>query len=132
MAEFHVGAGKARQVLGELTSTPTSDPGLNPGELGSAVEPPPDSSAAGSSPGPPPDRQPRSWPLVVLALPAFVAIWSGWVGLGGLTGLGVVHPLPGIWDGLALNTAITLPIGMETYAAFALRAWLSPAAPVRA
>src|SRR5690348_8620376 len=28
----------------------------------------------------------RSWPVLLLALPAFVAIWSGWVGLGGLTG----------------------------------------------
>jgi hypothetical protein len=34
----------------------------------------------------------RVWPVMVLALPAFVAIWSGWVGLGGLTGFGVVHP----------------------------------------
>jgi hypothetical protein len=74
----------------------------------------------------------RSWPVLLLALPAFVAIWSGWVGLGGLTGFGVVHPLPGIWDGFAINSAITLPVGMETYAAFALRVWLSPAVPVRA
>jgi hypothetical protein len=74
----------------------------------------------------------RSWPVLLLALPAFVAIWSGWVGLGGLTGFGVVHPLPGIWDSLALNTAITLPVGMETYAAYALRAWLSDRVPARA
>jgi hypothetical protein len=70
-------------------------------------------------------RPVRSWPVLLLALPAFVAIWSGWVGLGGLTGFGVVHPLPGIWDGLELNTAITLPVGVETYAAFALRVWLA-------
>jgi hypothetical protein len=74
----------------------------------------------------------RSWPVLLLAAPAFVAIWSGWVGLGGLTGFGVVHPLPGIWDSLALNTAITLPIGVETYAAFALRAWLSGNLPAGA
>jgi len=74
----------------------------------------------------------RSWPVVVLALPAFVAIWSGWVGLGGLSGFGVMHPLPGIWDRLAVNTAITLPVGMETYAAFALRVWLSQGVSVRA
>jgi hypothetical protein len=74
-------------------------------------------------------RHMRSWPVVLLALPAFISIWSGWVGLGGLTGFGVVHPLPGIWDGLSLNTAITLPVGMETYAAYALRVWLSPALP---
>jgi len=68
----------------------------------------------------------RSWVLLLLAAPAFVAIWSGWVGLGELTGFGVVHPLPGIWDSLAVNTAITLPIGVEAYAAYALRAWLAP------
>lgn len=74
----------------------------------------------------------RSWPVLLLALPAFVAIWSGWVGLGGLTGFGIVHPLPGIWPSLSLNTAITLPVGVETYAAYALRAWLTPGAPRRA
>ncbi|MEU6130682.1 ABC transporter permease [Saccharopolyspora sp. NPDC047091] len=72
------------------------------------------------------------WPVLLLALPAFVAIWSGWVGLGGLTGFGIVHPLPGIWSGFELNTAITLPIGVETYAAYALRVWLSGQVPHRA
>ena len=75
---------------------------------------------------------PRAWPVLILALPAFVAIWSGWVGLGGLTGFGIVHPLPGIADEFALNTAITLPIGMETYAAYALRVWVSRHVPRRA
>ncbi len=70
-------------------------------------------------------RPVRPWPVLLLALPAFVAIWSGWVGLGGMTGFGIVHPLPGIADRLSLNTAITLPIGVETYAAYALRVWLS-------
>jgi hypothetical protein len=74
----------------------------------------------------------RSWPVLLLALPAFVAVWSGWVGLGELTGFGVVHPLPGIADGFTLNSAITLPIGVETYAAFALRVWLSGRVPARA
>lgn len=74
----------------------------------------------------------RSWPVLLLALPAFVAIWSGWVGIGGLTGFGVVHPLPGIADRVSLNTAITLPVGVETYAAFALRVWLSGRVPARA
>jgi hypothetical protein len=32
----------------------------------------------------------------------------------------VVRPLPGIWDDLVLNTAITLPIGVEAYAVYAL------------
>src|SRR4051795_9353602 len=75
---------------------------------------------------------PRSWPVLLLALPAFVAVWSGWVGLGELTGFGVVHPLPGIADGFTINSAITLPIGVETYAAFALRVWLSGQVPASA
>lgn len=70
--------------------------------------------------------RPASWPLVLLALPAFVAIWSGWVGLGQMTGFGKVQPLPGTpladWT---LDTSITLPIGMEVYAAYALRVWLA-------
>ncbi|WP_280410086.1 sigma-70 region 4 domain-containing protein [Nocardia brasiliensis] len=79
----------------------------------------PDASAgAGSVP-------PRAWPVLLLALPAFVAIWSGWVGLGELTGFGPVHPLPGIANDFELNTAITLPIGMEAYASYALYVWLS-------
>src|SRR5204863_5319815 len=73
-----------------------------------------------------PVRRLPVWPVLLLAAPAFVAIWSGWVGLGGLTGFGIVHPLPGIADRLAINSAITLPFGVETYAAYALRAWLSP------
>ncbi|GIJ81423.1 hypothetical protein SAMN05443287_11939 [Micromonospora phaseoli] len=81
---------------------------------------------------PPPTRRAVAWPVVLLALPAFVAIWSGWVGLGGLTGFGVVHPLPGIWDSFSINSAITLPIGVETYGAYALYVWLSGRVPERA
>jgi hypothetical protein len=73
-----------------------------------------------------------TWPIYLLAMPAFVAIWSGWVDLGRLTGFGVVHPLPGIWDEFSLNTAITLPIGLETFAAYALYVWLSGSVPPRA
>lgn len=73
------------------------------------------------------DRRPRRWPLLFIAAPAAVAVWSGWVGLGEMCGFGIVHPLPGIADGLRLNTAITLPVGMEAYAAYALRVWLDPA-----
>jgi hypothetical protein len=80
-----------------------------------------------ATPAPRRVRKPRSWPVWVLALPAFVAIWSGWVGLGELTGFGVVHPLPGIAPGFSINSAITLPIGVETYAAYALAVWLSGA-----
>ncbi|MBI4941439.1 MAG: helix-turn-helix domain-containing protein [Actinobacteria bacterium] len=87
---------------------------------------------AGTAAHTPPAVRGRSWPLLLLAAPAFVAIWSGWVGLGDLTGFGVVHPLPGIADGFTLNTAITLPIGVETYAAYALKVWLSAGVPDRA
>jgi hypothetical protein len=65
------------------------------------------------------------WPLALLALPALVAIWSGWVGLGQLAGFGTIQLLPGIWDDLRVNSAITLPIGLETYAAYAMLVWLS-------
>jgi hypothetical protein len=77
-------------------------------------------------------RRPVAWPVWFLAAPAFVAIWSGWVELGGLAGFGVVSPLPGIADGFTINTAITLPIGMEAYAAYALWVWLGDRAPRRA
>jgi len=65
------------------------------------------------------------WPLYLLLLSALVAIWSGWVGLGELAGFGTVNLLPGIGDGLTVNTVITLPIGMEAYAGYALYVWLS-------
>jgi uncharacterized membrane protein YhdT len=71
-------------------------------------------------------RQP--WPLLFLAAPAFVAVWSGWVELGTMTGFGKVNPLPGIPgvpDDFTINTAITLPIGVEAYGAYALGTWLS-------
>ena len=77
-------------------------------------------------------HRPRRWPLVLIAAPAAVAIWSGWVGRGAMCGFGLVEPLPGIvaWH---LNTAITLPVGIEAYGAYALGAWLTPAAvPARA
>ena len=68
------------------------------------------------------------WPLYLIAAPAAVAVWSGWVGLGGLCGFGLVHPLPGIVDSFTINTAVTLPVGVEAYGAYALRAWLMPGA----
>jgi hypothetical protein len=70
-------------------------------------------------------RLPDHWPLLLIAAPAAVAVWSGWVGLGGLCGFGEVNLLPGIGGGFHLNTAITLPIGVESYGAYALYAWLS-------
>ena len=72
------------------------------------------------------------WPLFLIAAPAAVAIWSGWVGLGGLCGFGPIRPLPGIAGGFTINTAITLPVGVEAYGAYALRAWLTAGVPERA
>jgi hypothetical protein len=66
----------------------------------------------------------RSWPLLVLAAPAAAEVWSGWAGIAQKTGFGLVSPLPGIWPSLHLDTTITLPVGVEAYAAYALRAWL--------
>lgn len=68
------------------------------------------------------DRQP--WGLITatlaISLSAFVAVWGGWVGLGKMAGFGTVNLLPGIGNGLMVNLAITLPIGIEAYAAAAL------------
>jgi hypothetical protein len=72
-----------------------------------------------------PARAVRSWPLLILAAPAAAEVWSGWVGIAQKTGFGLVSPLPGIWPSLHLDTSITLPVGVEAYAACALRAWLA-------
>ena len=77
-------------------------------------------------------RQLPRWPLFLIAAPAAVAVWSGWVGLGGMCGFGPVDLLPGIGGGFHLNTAITLPVGVEAYGAYALGAWLTPGTPERA
>lgn len=69
-----------------------------------------------------------AWPLALIGASAFVAIWAGWVGLGRMTGFGEVVLLPGIVDEFVINSAITLPLGMEAYAAYALRVWLAPPA----
>jgi hypothetical protein len=155
-AEFRVGTDKARQLRGALLAP---EPAAVPDQAPADPEPLAESPAEEVSPLPAPLVEPgtptpvedppapvervpavtgaaghgvRSWPVLLLALPAFVAIWSGWVGLGGLTGFGIVHPLPGIADHLSLNSAITLPVGVETYAAFALRVWLSGHMPAPA
>jgi hypothetical protein len=92
------------------------------------------SPARTTGPAGPADRSPaiaraartvRSWPLLVLAAPAAAEVWSGWVSIAEKTGFGQVSPLPGIWPSLHLDTTITLPIGVEAYAAYALRAWLA-------
>ncbi|MFY1703960.1 ABC transporter permease [Micromonospora sp. WMMA1923] len=112
---------------------PTPDPtpapppmDLTPAEQVSTVESP------GTKIRPARSRRAVVWPVILLALPAFVAIWGGWVGLGKLTGFGKVNLLPGIGSGWVIDTAITLPIGVETYGAFALYVWLSGRVPARA
>ncbi|MFC7612371.1 ABC transporter permease [Actinokineospora soli] len=100
--------------------SPQSTTGADPGTV----------AAAGDRPR----RRVRShrWALLLIAAGAFVAIWGGWVGLGKLTGFGEIALLPGIADGFTVDSAITLPLGMEAYAAYALRVWLSGATPLRA
>jgi hypothetical protein len=92
---------------------------------GSAAQTAGSESADRSALMPRPGRTVRSWPLLVLAAPAATEVWSGWVGIAQKTGFGLVRPLPGIWPSLHLDTAITLPVGVEAYASYALRAWLS-------
>ncbi|AXH94361.1 ABC transporter permease [Micromonospora aurantiaca] len=102
-------------------------------------EPPPAPVEAVPQPAEPvrtgPVRRLAVWPVMLLAAPAFVAIWGGWVGLGKLTGFGTVNLLPGIvaeggWA--TIDSAITLPIGVETYGAYALYVALSGRVPARA
>jgi hypothetical protein len=72
-----------------------------------------------------PDGCPAGPGYPVLAAPAAAEVFSGWVGIAQKTGFGLVSPLPGIWPSPHLDTVITLPVGVETYAAYALRAWLA-------
>lgn len=67
----------------------------------------------------------HTWPLLFIALAAGVSVWSGWVGLGQLTGFGVIEPLPGLADGFRINSSIVLPISVEAYGAYALGCWLA-------
>ena len=92
---------------------------------GPAAVPGPVRAAVRSGPARDQAKTIRSWPLLVLAVPAAAEVWSGWVGIAQLTGFGVVPLLPGIWSSLHLDTAVTLPVGVECYAAYALRAWLA-------
>lgn len=70
-------------------------------------------------------RFPR-WPLTLIALSAATAIWGGWVSLGALTGFGMVRLDPGIRPAVSVDLALTLPVSVEAYAAYALAAWLGP------
>lgn len=140
-----------RQLAGELDLSPEESPSLPSTEPMTAPSPLPVVTAvsttppslppvtavphreAAAAPVPvpverqtlPATRATRIWPVWLLMVPAAVAIWSGWVGLGELAGFGPVRLLPGIADNFEVNSAITLPIGMETYAAYALYVWLS-------
>jgi hypothetical protein len=99
---------------------------------GQPADPGANITTEGTAAAPAAPRRPVVWPVLLLAAPAFVAIWAGWVELGKLTGFGKATLLPGIADGVTLDIAITLPIGMETYAAYALWVWLSGRAPAKA
>jgi hypothetical protein len=152
MKTFKVGADKANALREALTTAPAATPPADPvaevaDDLAEPVDVPTpaepltppapaevaEAAAPSADPEPvaeaaqvvDPDRRPVTWPVLILCLPAFVAIWGGWVEMGRLTGFGMVKLLPGIADQLELNTAITLPIGVETYAAYALFVWLS-------
>jgi hypothetical protein len=117
MSEFHVGRPKAAAALQALRATgfdPVSEVDPDEGAGVMAQDAPEHVSAVRHG----------SWPLVLISLGAFVSIWGGWVGLGQLTGFGPIRLLPGIADQIVINSAITLPIGVEAYAAFALRIWL--------
>jgi hypothetical protein len=117
---------------------PAVEPGPTPTPVETAAEPSPEVAGIGhpdTASVPAPVRRAVVWPIVLLALPAFVAVWSGWVGLGRLTGFGLVDLLPGIVDPgswATIDSAITLPIGVEAYAAYALYVWLSGRVPARA
>ena len=100
----------------------TADPGPGGRSAARASGPAGGDRSAAVSSG---TRTVRSWPLVVLAAPAAAEVFSGWAGIAKMTGFGLVSPLPGIWPSLHLDTSITLPVGVEAYAAYALRAWLS-------
>src|ERR1039457_6072149 len=57
----------------------------------------------------------RSWPLLILALPAAVAVWSGWVGIGQMTGFGQVPPLPGCLGLLASRRGGPPAVGRRAF-----------------
>ena len=93
-------------------ASPAADPGLR-GPVPARTSGPAaaDRSPADTRPG----RTVRSWPLLVLAVPAAAEeVWTGWVGIAQKTGFGLVSPLPGIWPALHLDTAITLPASRPT------------------
>jgi hypothetical protein len=151
-SQFHRSGRWGRDRIAEARPAPSPVPSLPPVVLTpptvpptASPQPPAEDALAAPEPSPTPAaaavavRQPtpaprhvRIWPVWVLMIPAAVAIWSGWVGLGEMAGFGPVKLLPGIADDFEINSAITLPIGMEVYAAYALHVWLSGRAKGRA
>jgi hypothetical protein len=110
MRELKVGAPKATEVRDALVGEAIGDeldPDLDEHPNGSAGHPvnlTGHEVAESADPEPAPRRKVPSGRSVILAAPAFVAIWSGWVGLGGLTGFGPVHLLPGIGQTTSRST----------------------------
>lgn len=94
--------------------------------LALAAEEPDEDDAPDTAPPQPRFRSLRhTWPLLFIALAAGVSVWSGWVGLGQLTGFGLIEPFPGVTD-WRINSSIVLPISVEAYGAYALSCWLAP------
>jgi hypothetical protein len=116
-----------------LTPRPRTLPAapVSPG-VGPMIAQPTPVAATPAQPFRNPSGRVVTWPAVVVAIPAAVAIWAGWVAIGKLTGFGRVNLLPGFGRGWVVDTAITLPVGVEAYAAYAFYVALNPAAPARA
>ncbi|SDD56036.1 hypothetical protein [Actinokineospora iranica] len=113
-----------------LPSKPAAAPEVTPE---AAVEMPPEAQETTQEPPiapilPVPERGVARWPLLFMAAPAGVAIWGGWVELGRMAGFGPVNLLPGLLDQVTLDLAITLPVGLEVYAAYAMLVWLGGSA----
>lgn len=73
--------------------------------------------------------------LAPISAAAFVATWGGWVGLGRMTGFGNQNLLPGFvedGDWSTVNLVITLPLMIESYAAYAMSVWFSRTSSNRA
>jgi hypothetical protein len=70
-------------------------------------------------------RLPDNWPLILIGLPAAVVVWSGWIGLGELCGFTDANVTGGLFH-WKVNICLALPIGVEAYAAYALKAALLP------
>src|SRR5260370_2519385 len=71
---------------------------------------PPAQAAVPATAAPPSyGRGVRPWPLLLLAVPAAGTVWSRWGGVGAMTGVRQVHPLPGILGFLHPATPATLP-----------------------